>query len=127
MVAPGICLRSANLMGNGRIYQRLQPITFDVTSPDMSQAVAAYLAAMRYEFTVLQNYLYYYFKGGALIIMLGDHQPIAHITGPRTSARVPIHVISRNPALLEPFLWRGYVHGGSLPIRQRRQRACRTS
>jgi hypothetical protein len=77
----------------------------------MSQAGAPYLAAVRYEFTVLQNYQCHYVKDGALIIKLADHQPIAHVTGPVTSARVPIHFISRDPALLDPFLRMGDVPG----------------
>ena len=76
-----------------------------------SQAGAAYLAAMRYEFSVLQNYLCHYVKDGALIIKLGGHQPIAQVTRPGTSARVPMRVISRNPALLDPFLRMGYAPG----------------
>jgi hypothetical protein len=46
-----------------------------------------------------------------LLILLGDHQPAPIITGPDPSAGVPVHVISGDPALLEPFRRRGFVPG----------------
>jgi len=46
-----------------------------------------------------------------LLIVLGDHQAAPWVTGAE-SADVPIHVIVRDPALLEPFLAWGLVPGG---------------
>jgi hypothetical protein len=46
-----------------------------------------------------------------LLILLGDHQPAQIITGPEPSPGVPVHVISGDPALLEPFRERGFVAG----------------
>ncbi len=46
-----------------------------------------------------------------LLILLGDHQPARIITGPDPSPGVPVHVISGDPALLEPFRKRGFVAG----------------
>jgi hypothetical protein len=98
-------------IGTGEIYHRLQPITFSVNWPEMKEAGKAYLASMRYDFTVLQDYLCRFVEGGALIIILGDHQPIPQVTGPGASTLVPVHVISRNHAFLEPFVRMGYTPG----------------
>ncbi|NTW37898.1 MAG: hypothetical protein HGB17_17710 [Syntrophobacteraceae bacterium] len=98
-------------IGNGEIYHHRQPIAFSVNWPDMSEAGKAYLSSMRYDFTVLQDYLCRFVEDGALIIILGDHQPIAPVTGPDASACVPIHVISRNRTFLEPFARMGYTPG----------------
>ncbi len=46
-----------------------------------------------------------------LLIVLGDHQPAPLITGDSASAAVPVHIISKDSALLAPFLARGFVHG----------------
>jgi hypothetical protein len=100
-----------NEIGAGEIYHRLPAVTFSVNWPDMSEAGIAYLASMRYDFTVLGDALSRYVQGGALVIILGDHQPIAQITGPAASARVPVHVLSRNRALLRPFFHMGYTSG----------------
>ena len=49
--------------------------------------------------------------GETLLILLGDHQPAPVITGSGASNRVPVHVISGDEALLEPFLERGFRRG----------------
>ncbi|MGM0982257.1 MAG: sulfatase-like hydrolase/transferase [Pseudomonadota bacterium] len=51
-----------------------------------------------------------------LVILLGDHQPAPLITGNNASGAVPVHVISGDASLLEPFLARGFV-SGPLPPR----------
>jgi hypothetical protein len=49
--------------------------------------------------------------GDALVIVIGDHQPVAEVTRFSGSSAVPIHVWSRNPALIAPFRARGYTPG----------------
>lgn len=46
-----------------------------------------------------------------LMILLGDHQPAPLITGDNASGAVPVHVISGDAGLLEPFHARGFVSG----------------
>jgi hypothetical protein len=46
-----------------------------------------------------------------LLIVMGDHQAAPWVTG-ATGAEVPVHVIARDPAILEPFLDWGFVPGG---------------
>ena len=46
-----------------------------------------------------------------LLIVLGDHQSATIITGPDASPAVPVHVISGDPSLLQPFRNRGFVPG----------------
>jgi hypothetical protein len=48
---------------------------------------------------------------GLLLVVLGDHQPAALITGEGASRAVPVHVIAGNPALLEPFRAWGFTDG----------------
>ena len=45
-----------------------------------------------------------------LLIVLGDHQAAPWVTN-ATSAEVPIHVMARDPALLQPFLDWGMIEG----------------
>jgi hypothetical protein len=49
-----------------------------------------------------------------LAIILGDHQPAPLITGEGASRAVPVHVVSGDPALVEPFLAWGF-RPGTLP------------
>ena len=46
-----------------------------------------------------------------LLIIMGDHQPLAEVAGEDASHDVPIHVISREADLVGPFEARGYVEG----------------
>jgi hypothetical protein len=98
-------------IGDGSVYHQQEPVTFPNNWPDLTESTEAYLTAMTYEFTVLQNYLAASRDDEALWIILGDHQPNAHITGPLKDALVPVHVISRSERLLEPFHRAGYTPG----------------
>ncbi|MDN7131696.1 alkaline phosphatase [Halomonas sp. MC140] len=61
-----------------------------------------------------------------LMIVLGDHQPAPLITGDNASAAVPVHIISADPALLAPFIARGFVPG-TLPALEQAANAPRMS
>ena len=98
-------------IGDGSLYQEREPVTFPVTWPDLKNAGPAYLRSLEYEFAVLGDYLARYVDADALIIILGDHQPNLQLTGPGESWSVPVHIISRNPRLLQPFRQRGYTPG----------------
>lgn len=98
-------------IGDGNVYHQQDPVTFPNNWPDLTESTEAYLTAMTYEFRVLQNYLAASRDDEALWIILGDHQPNAHITGPLKDALVPVHVISRSERLLEPFYRAGYTPG----------------
>ena len=59
-----------------------------------------------------------FLDSGTLLIALGDHQPAPLITGDDASLEVPVHVISREPSILEPFLQWGF-QPGALPPEER--------
>jgi hypothetical protein len=96
---------------NGAIFHKRKPIIFPIVWPDLTDAGEAYITSIGYVFKVLTGYFEQFIDDGALIIILGDHQPNAQITGTDRSWSVPIHVISRTPAFLKPFEARGYIPG----------------
>lgn len=49
--------------------------------------------------------------GEALYVFLGDHQPAAIITGQGASRAVPVHVVSRDRALVSRFIEHGFIPG----------------
>jgi hypothetical protein len=49
------------------------------------------------------------------VIILGDHQPPGIVSGATSPWTVPIHVLSRDPALLAPFARQGYEEGALPP------------
>jgi hypothetical protein len=79
--------------------------------PDWTVLAPGYLKSLQYDFTVLSGWLTKYLPGDALVILLGDHQPPAVVGGQLEQWTVPIHVLSRDPELVAPFIAAGYVAG----------------
>lgn len=98
-------------IGDGSVYNDLQLVYYPIRWPDLKNAADAYLRSLDYEFTVLGDYFARYVSRDSLIIVLGDHQPNRQLTGEDQPWSVPVHVISQNPSLLEPFARRGYTEG----------------
>lgn len=98
-------------IGDGSLYNDLEPIFYPITWPDLKDAGEAYLRSLDYEFAVLADYLAKFVRADTLIVIIGDHQPNVQLTGAGQSWSVPVHVVSRNPLLLEPFRRRGYTPG----------------
>ena len=98
-------------IGDGSVYLGMDPIVFPNNWPDLTEAFGAYLTSIDTELTVLGDYLTRFDHGEALIIILGDHQPNAHITGPEAPSLVPVHIISRKASTLEPFRRMGFAPG----------------
>jgi hypothetical protein len=69
------------------------------------------VSAIRYDLTVIAAFIRQYVKKDALIVILGDHQPNVQLTGKHQPWLVPVHVISRNTELLNPFQERGFRPG----------------
>ena len=104
-------LKDWSVIGNGAVYNQLEVITFPIIWPDLSNASEGYASAIRYDLSVITEFIRQYVRNGALIIVLGDHQPNVQLTGGNQLWSVPVHVISSNPDLLIPFLNRGFRPG----------------
>ena len=98
-------------IGDGAVYNDLEVITFPIVWPDLTNASEGYVSAIRYDLTVLSDFISRYIKDDSLIIILGDHQPNVQLTGPNQLWSVPVHVLSRNKVFLKPFQNRGYLPG----------------
>ena len=80
--------------------------------PDWTRLAPKYLDSLRYDFAALGGWLTSRMNGDGLVILLGDHQPPAIVGGqPQPPWTVPIHVLSRDPDLVAPFVAEGYVSG----------------
>jgi hypothetical protein len=47
----------------------------------------------------------------SVMLWLGDHQPAASVSGPGAGWEVPVHIVTRDRALLERFIALGFVSG----------------
>ena len=79
--------------------------------PDWTALAPLYLKSLKYDFAVLGDWLANHLAGDGLVILLGDHQPPAVVGGELQQWTVPVHVLSRDPGLVAPFVAEGYVLG----------------
>ncbi len=99
-------------IGDGRIYERWRGEGGDPVSLlfDPAAQREAYLESIKYSLEVTFDWARR-LRDGALLVVLGDHQPTSVITGRDATAAVPIHVISTDERLLAEFERRGFVSG----------------
>ncbi len=84
------------------------------TSPNngaLIQPVPQYLQSMRYQHAWLADFLRHQAPRPLVMIVVGDHQPAALVSGRGASWEVPVHVVSEDPALLQRLLGSGFVAG----------------
>ncbi|MEX2616261.1 MAG: sulfatase-like hydrolase/transferase [Alphaproteobacteria bacterium] len=80
-------------------------------APDWQDMTPAYLRSIRYNLQMLGGFLEKRAPEDALIVVLGDHQPPAVVSGAAASWAVPVHIFSRNSAILERFATAGFQPG----------------
>jgi hypothetical protein len=96
---------------NGEIFNRLEILTFDNNWVGGSEYTQGYTAAIRYELSVLTDYLVEFLKEDVLVILVGDHQPKRPVATEDQPWSVPVHVISRDENLVRAFDTHGYIRG----------------
>lgn len=98
-------------IGDGAIFDSLSKVVSPTGWLGTPQIRRAYIGAIRYDLSVLSRYLDDVVGGDALVIVLGDHQPLPDVTGYSEEHEVPVHAISRDPKLLAPLMSRGFASG----------------
>lgn len=76
----------------------------------------AYMSSVQYFFDTLTSYLRARPNGKFVMIILGDHQPAANVSGEGASWDVPVHVIASQPQILAALEADGF-RPGLLPAR----------
>lgn len=70
-----------------------------------------YVRALDYAYTTLGGYLRYRADRDVVMILIGDHQPPAMVSGEGAPWDVPIHVITNRRVVLDRLLQRGFTSG----------------
>ncbi len=79
--------------------------------PALADPVGAYLDSLAASFEWLGAWLRDLAPAGIVLLLIGDHQPLANIAGADASWDVPVHLISRDAALLRRLQAAGFVPG----------------
>lgn len=104
-------------IGDGRVFERWENAgqAPDALWQDFAQVRDHYARSVAYAVEVAGRWSERVADDNTLLIILGDHQAAPLITGDDNVAEatfaVPVHVISADPALLAPWLARGFTPG----------------
>ena len=79
--------------------------------PDWTHFGPGYVQAITYDYATLAGYLQLRAGRDMVMILLGDHQPAAAVSGEGAPWDVPVHVIASRPAILEALRARGFRAG----------------
>ena len=94
--------------------QPFEPAALEVSltrKPDWTNLGPAYTDALNYAFTWLAGYLETHADSDLVIIVLGDHQPPASVSGASAPWEVPVHVITQRTDILESLQSAGLQPG----------------
>ena len=81
---------------------------------DLDRIREHYALSLDYALNAMIGFAERYVDDRTLLIVIGDHQPAPLITGENASRAVPVHVISGDAELVQPFLDWGF-EPGALP------------
>lgn len=100
-------------IGDGEIFSTWADIGDPphVVWADPERVREQYAKSVRYVLDVLASYAAEHVDDNTLMIVVGDHQPAPLVTGEGVTRDVPLHVVTGNPELLQPFLKWGLVSG----------------
>jgi hypothetical protein len=94
-----------------------EPLRRSLTqTPVWTDLGKAYVSSVEYFFDTLTSYLRARPDSDFVMIILGDHQPAANVSGEGASWDVPVHVIASSPAILAGLQADGF-RPGLVPVR----------
>jgi phosphoglycerol transferase MdoB-like AlkP superfamily enzyme len=79
--------------------------------PDWTHFGPGYVNAIAYDYTTIAGYLRLHRDRDFVMVLLGDHEPAAAVSGEKAPWDVPVHVIASRPQILERLRTRGFRSG----------------
>jgi hypothetical protein len=98
-------------IGDGGVFNEFVEATASAVASDTERIRVAYGRSIDYVIRTLSSYAAHLPGDPALIIVVGDHPPSPIISAGLGGTDVPIHVFSRDPALIRPFAAWGFSPG----------------
>jgi hypothetical protein len=85
--------------------------------PDYFDLAPSYVHAITYSLATVGGYLRRHPTRDLVVVLVGDHQPAAAVTGEGASWDVPVHVVASRSGVLDLLVSRGF-HDGITPGRR---------
>jgi len=79
--------------------------------PEWTNLAPSYTDALAYSLQTFAGYLRTQRRDDLIVVIIGDHQPPAVVSGVDASWDVPVHIISSNPAVMDALGQCGFVAG----------------
>jgi hypothetical protein len=80
-------------------------------TPDWTDMGKSYVSSVQYFLDIVASYLRERADDNFVLVILGDHQPAANVSGEGASWDVPVHVITGHPGILESLQANGFRPG----------------
>ncbi|MGW5636655.1 CDP-alcohol phosphatidyltransferase [Streptomyces sp. NPDC003832] len=90
-------------LGDGSLFEGIEKAgnrPQDVVT-DTTKSREEYGKSVQYSVTALTQWLERYGTDDTVLVFLGDHQPIARVSGTRASRDVPVSVVAKDPEVLK--------------------------
>ena len=95
-------------IGDGSEYHTLPSETFRNNWLTGGEYPEGYTSSVRYVLNVVSRFLIEFVDDSAVIIITGDHQPKFPVSEKGASFSVPMHILSRDADVIEPFRHYGF-------------------
>ncbi|GHD51984.1 hypothetical protein GCM10010317_033230 [Streptomyces mirabilis] len=100
-------------VGDGSIYNAIEKAgkkPADIIT-DSTKSKQEYGKSIQYSVSSLINYLVKYGNKNTVLIFLGDHQPIARVSGNHASRDVPVSIVAKDPKVLDKIAGWNWADG----------------
>ncbi|MGW3846329.1 sulfatase-like hydrolase/transferase [Streptomyces fagopyri] len=100
-------------VGDGSIYDSIEKAgkkPADIIT-DSTKSKQEYGKSVQYSVSSLIDYLVKYGNKNTVLIFLGDHQPIARVSGNHASRDVPVSIVAKDPKVLDKIADWGWTDG----------------
>ncbi|WP_406469791.1 CDP-alcohol phosphatidyltransferase [Streptomyces hirsutus] len=90
-------------LGDGSVFGPIQKAGKEpgALMTDATKSRQEYGRSVEYSVTALTRWLERYGTEDTVLVFLGDHQPIARVSGLRASRDVPVTIVAKDPAVLD--------------------------
>ncbi|WP_374292752.1 CDP-alcohol phosphatidyltransferase [Streptomyces olivochromogenes] len=100
-------------LGDGSVFKSIQQAgnkPGDVIA-DTTKSRQEYGKSIQYSVTALTQWLERYGSDDTVLVFLGDHQPIARVSGNHASRDVPISIVAKDPKVLDKIAGWNWTDG----------------
>ncbi|MFI9543096.1 CDP-alcohol phosphatidyltransferase [Streptomyces sp. NPDC052016] len=90
-------------LGDGSVFEGIEKAGKDASAviDDSAESREEYGRSIQYSVTALTQWLERYGTDDTVLVFLGDHQPIARVSGSDASRDVPVSVVAKDPKVLD--------------------------